>query len=370
MSSLWSQIRKDFLITDKYLYFDHAAGGPVPRPVREAVEQYYREQAEEADFAWMKWVQRREEVRQKAARFIGADPSEITFTSSTSQGMNYVAELLASQGTVLTNTSEFPSSTVPWVWRKAKMIWQEPEKNGVLPLSHLKTILTPEIKTILTSFVQYATGFRQDLAKLSAIKENRFLVVNATQGFGAFPIDVQEMKIDFLVTNSYKWLLAGYGGGILYLRKAWLEKFAPQTVGWRSAADPEKMDNRHLELNPDAMRYELGCPNFPGIFAVGAAIDYLTAIGMDKISKRILELTDFLIQGLDQMGVEVASSREPAHRSGIVIFKSQDPKTLWKKLMAEGICVSARGEGIRVAPHFYNTEEELGRFLKALKRFI
>lgn len=369
MASLWQTLRKDFSITKKYLYFDHAAGGPVPRPVLETAQKYYQEHANEADFAWVKWINKREEVRARVAQFIGADPSEITFISSTSQGMNYVAELLGDQGAVQMSKSEFPSSTVPWLWRKTKVIWQEPESNGVLPVSKIKQAATSEVKTIVTSAVQYATGFRQDLQTLGKNKGNRFLVVNATQALGAFELNVEKMNIDFLMTNSYKWMLAGYGGGILYLRKKWLKKFRPQTVGWRSMIEPEaRMDNRSMDLHPQALRYEIGCPSFPSIFAVGAAAEYFSQIGMTKISERILDLTGYLIEGLEKLGYEVTSPKKDAQRSGIVVFRHMQPKILWKKLLNEKVCVSPRGTGIRVAPHFYNTYDELDRFLKILVR--
>ncbi len=349
----------------KWIYLDHASGGPIPRPVLQASRRYLKEHFELGDLSWAAWIKRREEVRKKAARLINADPSEITFIQSTSQGMNLIADLLADQGAVLTNASEFPASTLPWIWRKARMIWQNPE-NSAIRLDTLRKLLSPEVKTILTSFVQYATGFRQDLEALGRIKGNRFLVVNATQGFGAFPINVKRAKIDFLCTNSYKWLMAGYGGGILYMKKDWMRKFKPSQVGWRSMREPELMDNRRLDLKPEASRYELGCPSFPSIFALGAAVDYLSEIGIEKISRRILELTDFLIDGLERSGLEVVSPRERTHRSGIVVFKMSHAEKVCRRLLRDHIYVSPRGAGIRVAPHCYNTFEEIETFLNAL----
>jgi len=366
MASIWAKIRTDFPITKKCVYLDHAAGGPIPRPVFEKIQKYYEENAQESDFAWPKWVKRREGVRQKVARFIHADPDEIAFTSSTSQGMNLVAELLADRGEVLTNTCEFPSSTLPWIWRKAKIVWQKPAM-GKVSLRQLGSLLSPSVRTVVTSFVQYGTGYRQDLAALGKMKGKRFLVVNATQGFGAFPIDVRLWNADFLVTNSYKWLMAGYGGGVLYIRKKWLDRLSPESVGWRSVKFPERIDNRKIDLSRKASRYEGGCPSFPTIFGVGAAVDYLSAIGKSKIAKRILQLTDFLITGLENKGFEILTPLEKKHRSGIVIFKSKNAVNLWQKLLKNKIYVSLRGGGIRVAPHFYNSFEEIDKLLKILK---
>ena len=366
MSSFWQTIRSDFPVTKNCIYLDHASGGPVPRPVHEKVSRYYQEHSERADFAWPGWMKQKEDARQKVARFINAEPSEIAFVQNTSHAMNLIAELLAGEGEVLTNTGEFPSSTLPWLWRKAKMIWQEPE-NFSISLEGMKRLLKTPVKTILTSFVQYASGFRQDLEAVGKIKKGRYFVVNATQGFGALKVDVKRWNADFLCTNSYKWLLAGYGGGVLYIRKKWLSKFKPSSIGWRSMRVPEAMNNRLLDPKPEASRCELGSPPFPVIFAMGAAVEYLSGIGTERIEKRILELTDFLIEGLVKKGFDVVSPREPERRSGIVVFKTKDPQKLWRKLLTKKIYVSPRGAGIRVAPHFYNSFEEMDTFLKEMK---
>ncbi len=369
MSSFWQKIRSDFPLTKKWVYLDHASGGPLPKPVYEKSLQYYKTHFKEADLAWPQWVEKREEVRRKVAHFIQAEPEEIAFTQSTSQGMNLIVELIAPKGTVLTNTSEFPSSTLPWLWRNARVIFQK-EERGRIPLAKLKTLLTPSVKTVVTSFVQYATGFRQDLEALGKIKGSRFLVVNATQGFGAFPLDVEKSRIDFLCTNSYKWLMAGYGGGILYIRKKWLSKFRPASVGWRSMNHPEAMNNRKLDLRRDAGRYELGCPNFPAIFSLGAAIAYLSQIGIKKISNRILDLTGFAIESLERKGFEVITPREKQNRAGIVVFKINKAQKICRQLLRQNIYVSPRGAGIRIAPHFYNTFEEIESFIRQLSRFV
>ncbi len=366
MNSFWKKIRKDFPITRAHLYLDHAAGGPVPAPVQARIQETLKENAREADFAWPRWMKRAEHYRALAAKFLNAEPEEIAFTHSTSQSMNAVAEMIAGEGAVLTNTSEFPSSTLPWIWRKARMIYQEPEAYGHLPLSKMKALMAPGVTTLLTSYVQYATGFRQDLQAVGKMKGSRYLAVNATQALGAFPVDVRAWKADFVCANSYKWLMAGYGGGLLYVRKPLLKKLRPLSIGWRSVKDPDAMDNRKTDLRSSAARYEFGCPSFLTIFSVGATIEYLSGIGMDKISARILDLTAYAAERLQVRGFEILSPLEDKFRSGIVIVKVDQPQTVWKRLLGQGIFVSPRGGGLRLGPHFYNTHEEMDAFVQAL----
>ncbi len=362
----WGAIRKDFPVTERFTYLDHASASPMPRPVYEAVLRYYNELGSFADFSWGRWIERREEIRQKTARFIGAKPEEIAFTSSTSHGMNLIAELIADRGGVLTNALEFPATTVPWIHRKANMKFLEP-KGGVISVEAIKENLNPKTKTVLTSFVQYQNGFRTDLEAIGRIKADRFFVVNAAQGFGYLPIDVRAAKIDFLVTNSYKWLMAGHGGGILYVNKKWIRKFRPHSAGWQSVLKPEFFDNRHVVLKPTAARYEYGSPPFPSIFAIGAAIEYISELGVEQVWQRIKFLTDALIGELQKHHFEISSPLGPKMRSGIVVFGVKNAVKLTNQLLARRFYVSPRGEGIRVAPHMYNTEEEIFSFVKALK---
>lgn len=365
MSSFWQKLRKDFPITGRTIYLDHASAGPVSRPAAESYAAYARTHLERADYSWPEWIHKREEVRALAARLINAHPDEIAFTSSTSHGMNMVAELLAGRGSVLTNDAEFPTTTVPWLWRKSKLLFQ-PQENYAVSTVTLKEKLKPGVRTILTSWVQYATGYRQDLEALGKLKKNRFLVVNATQGLGALQADVEKWQADFLCTNSYKWMMGGYGCGLLYVRRKWLERLKPQGAGWRSVREPDRMDNRATNLRADAGRYEWGCPPFPVIFAMGAAMDYVMQIGLARIEKRILELTAFTRESLSKAGFEIISPAEAL--SGITVFRVKQAPLLFKKLLSQGVYVSARGEGIRIAPHFYNTFEEIETAVSKIKK--
>jgi len=365
MAAFWKKIRSDFPIVKKTLYLDHASAGPIAKPVAEAYAEYAQNHLNRADECWPAWVRRREEVRALAAKFIGAKPQEIAFTSSTSHGMNMIAELLSKKGGVLMNTAEFPSSSVPWLWRKARVIFQD-APHGQVPLEILRKKLNSKIKTIVTSWVQYASGYRQDLVALGKMKGDRFLVINSTQGLGALKADVEKWQADFLCTNSYKWLMGGYGGGLLYVREKWLKEMPPLSAGWRSIQQADRMDNQRVDLRQDAGRYEWGCPAFPVIFALGAAMNYLMQIGRERIEERILELTRQTRLMLSEADFEVLSSEY--HLSGITVIKLPRAQHVARQLLSEGIYVSARGPGIRVAPHFYNTFEEIETLVAQLKR--
>ncbi len=139
----------------------------------------------------------------------------------------------------------------------------------------------PRTATIAISHVQFSNGCRQDLDAFGRIKGRRHLVVCGSQSVGAFPVDVRTSGIDALATAGHKWLGAGFGAGFCYVSQALLDARPPRAIGWMSGDDPFAFDNRHLRLLPSNARTEMGCPPFGPIFALGAAVDYLSGIGID-----------------------------------------------------------------------------------------
>ncbi len=369
MSVDWSALRKDFPVTRKWLYLDHASAGPLPKLVYEEGMACLKEYHTLSDLSFDRWIERREEVRRKVARLIGAKPQEIGFTHSTSEGMNIIADHLAHAREVVVGELEFPSSTVPWLYRGLPVRWVR-ARDGLLPVKDYQKKMGKRGGVVLSSYVQFINGFRQDLIALGAAKKSHSFVVNATQGLGVFPIDVRSCRIDALATNSYKWFLGGYGGGFVYISEKLLAAGKPAYAGWRSVRSKTPYGNRDFTLREDAARCEYGCPNFLNIFMMGRVLDYQREIGYDNIRRRILALTDELIQGLQALGLTIASPLLKEHRSGIVVFAHPAPMALAKQLLRRRVFVSPRGAGIRVAPHFYNNSADIQKFLRILKSVL
>src|SRR5581483_4764141 len=165
-----------------------------------------------------------------------------------------------------------------------------PAADGVVRLESFEKSHAPRAASIAVSHVQFSNGCRLDLPALGLIKAHRHLVVSGSQSVGAFPLDVRSCAVDALATTGQKWLCAGHGAGFLYIAKPLLERFPPRSAGWMSVRDPFSFANHKLDLLPSNARTEAGSPPLPGIFALGAAIDYLTKIGIEAIGTRVLEL--------------------------------------------------------------------------------
>ena len=367
MDPVWKELREDFPATRSQIYLNAAAASPTPRPVAQAVAGFYRDLEQGGDRYWDDWLARVEEIRIKVAGFINADPDEIAFVPNTSTGINLIADLIAGLGPVLTDEMEFPTVTLPWIHRGVHVDFV-PAIEGIVRIESFAPQSAPRAVTIALSQVQFANGCRQDLKAFGAIKANRHFVVCGSQGIGAFPVDVKESAIDAFATAGHKWLCAGYGAGFVYISRALLEKHPPRAIGWLSVQDPFSFENRQPRVLPSNRRVEMGCPAFGPIFALGAAIDYLSAIGSDKIAERVLFLNELLTFRLERKGFSVLSPGG-SYRSGQTLVETEDPERCAAALREKGILVTPKPEGIRISTHFYNSEEDVETAVQALVEY-
>jgi len=365
----WSQIRALFPAAERYTYLNTAAAPPISLLAAREGKRYYDEMAEHADVAWDRWLSQVEEVREKLAKFLHAEPRSIAFTYSTSHGMNLIAGILQHCGDVLCPADEFPSCTLPWLQQRYRVHFVRSRDCGVIDLEDVQRSITAKTRILVASYVQFATGFRQGLVSMGRLCRGRKLifVVDATQGMGVFPIDVVASNIDFLVFSGYKWAQAGYGVGGLYIAPRFLNTNSLPVAGWWSVRDPEAVINDRLDLKETAAALEVGCPHFAGIFALGGALALFEKIGAVQIEQRIHQLTDYLHQRLDKEGLKIASPRIRDQRSGITIIEMRNAPEVVKSLAEKKIIVSARGKGLRVSVHVFNNFDDIDHLVAALR---
>lgn len=365
MSRDWDDLRRDFPGTRERVYLNAAAASITPKWVREAVARYQTELEEGGDDHWDLWLAQMEVVRERVARFIGAQADEIAFVTNASLGMNILADLVAADGPIISDELEFPTVTLPFIHRGAQAQFI-PAIEGELRLEMFDEVHAKRAATIVVSHVQFSNGFRLDLEALGGLKGRRPLIVCGSQSLGAFEVDVKAMQIDGLACSGHKWLGAGYGAGFVYVSKELLKR-PPRDLGWRSVKDPFSFNNRAGVPVPAARRYELGCPAFPAIFALGAAVSYLDGIGRDRIQARVLQLNTVLTSALRHEGFEVLSP-SGSGRSGQTLVAADDPRGVTEYLRNKGIMVTQKDEGIRVCTHFFNNDEDIEKFVAALKQ--
>ena len=363
----WDEIRKEFPVTLHSTYLNTAAAGPLAKATQEAATQYYKSMMQDGDIHWDRWLAQREEVRNKVAAFINAEPEEVALTTNTSSGMNVIVDALESRGQVISNELEFPVSTLPWMNRGIDVHFVRAVA-GKINIEDIQRKMNQRCGVISLSHVQFSNGFRMDLEELGNAKREHALVVNASQSAGVFEIDVKRMKIDALCSTGHKWMLSGYGSGFVYLSRELQQQSKPRSIGWLSMQEPYDMKNDELNLRSDvAARTELGCPHFAGIFALGASIDLLSSVGMNLIQERALALNTVLTNRLVEEGWDVLSPVGHHERSAETLVAAAEPAVLTNKLAKEKIIVTEKRQGIRVATDFFNNEADIDRLIAALK---
>ena len=243
--------------------------------------------------------------------------------------------------------------------------------DGSLRVSDVESRLLPKTRLVSLSSVHYLTGAVLDVDGMGRMLRRRGVLfcVDAIQSLGALPLSVR--RVDFLAADAHKWLLGPEGIAIVYVRRERMRGLFPSTLGWRSVREPYDFQARRLEFPDSAARYEPGSPNALGLVGLHAALSLLDRVGIEKIAGRIALLHGVLRSALLERGCEVLGP-SAGPRSGILSLRmpGRDMKRLHKALLRRKILVSLRSDSagpcLRVSPHFYNTEGELGRLLEAL----
>lgn len=368
--------RDQFPVTQNWVFLDHAAVAPLSLPAQTALVEWADDAARNGSVHLTRWTARVRQVREAAARLIGAGLDEIAFVKNTSEGICFVAEGFPWNpgDNVVTAAEEYPSNLYPWINLKhrgvelrrvatrERRIWPE----DLLAATDSRTRL------VAISFVEYASGYRNDLEAIGTACRQRGIcfLVDAIQGLGVLPLSVQAWPVDFLSADGHKWLLGPEGAGIFYIRKELIDFLHPISVGWKSVVGAIDFSTIDFRLKASAGRWESGSLNVGGIVSMGASIDLLLKAGIDHVAERVLGLTDYLCDRLRQEKFDVYSSRRSQDRSGIVsiAIPAQAMDACLRACRDDAIIIAQRAGRLRVSPHFYNSDEEMDRLVRALVR--
>jgi cysteine desulfurase/selenocysteine lyase len=370
-------IRQHFPVTARWAYLDHAAVAPLSQPALDALTAWAQDITANGDVHHGQWMRQVEEVRHLAGTLLNADPLDLAFIKNTSEGIGLIAEGIPWQAgdNVVTSCDEYPANVYPWMnlARRGVEVRLVPSREGRVVLDDLAAAMDSRTRLLTISFVEFATGFRNDLDALSALCQQRGILffVDAIQGLGVFPLDVQRTPIDFLAADGHKWLVSPEGAGLLYVRREHIDRLHPVGVGWNSVVRPLDFSTIDFSLKPHAGRWESGSLNVGGILALGASLRLLLDVGIPVIARRVLGLTDYLCERARREGLTVFSSRSVSERSCIVSLDAPGtrytPLEIVRRCRAEGMAINQRGGRLRISPHCYNTIEEIDRLLDLLR---
>lgn len=403
--------RKEFPITKKYAYLNHAGVAPASLSFCNATNKWLEDFVSNGvDFPT--WRKRAATCRRRFANLIGCSPREVAFVRNTSHGLALIAEGLSwkkgDRVVIMDKHYEYPANIFPWKHvadrprffelgneqgkRKGKkesrllelVRLETPE--GIIPLDELRRILETGPRLLAISSAQFGTGAVADLEEIGKMcKDNGVIFcVDGIQSVGVVPLNVKDLGIDILAADSHKWMLGVMGMGVLYVDKKLLEhppKIRPVVTGWKSVQGAWEFLNENEDLRTDARQFEEGSLPYALIEGLSASLHLLHEVSVQAISRRVGELVAHLAGELEK--IDCAVSPRPEHRHHILTFEHPAIRKVYRKhdekkrndafvadLKRMGIIVTERHHGVRVSPHFYNTREELDKLVSATEEIL
>ena len=375
-----SDIRSRLPRLERGASFNHA--GIAPQPKSDAVEAAERIRAERPYtelFAHISGLPRR--IREGWAKMLNVQPVEIGITHHTAEGVNVIAQGLdwRAGDRILTIDVEYPSNVYPWwnVRDRGVEVVTIGEHAGRVDLDELIDAIDERTRLVAVSHVQFASGCTIDLLKLGAACRARgvILFVDVAQSLGALPVDLS--LADAAAWPTWKWQMGPIGMGGLYVSQGLIDQIRPAFVGTDGMIRGKDYLDYRFEFRPGAARFEYSSANVLGLIGVDEAVGRLAPLfepGVEPspaATRRIFANADQIIERVKRLGFEPFSTTDANQRSGIVMFDSRhDPEAVVKGLEARGIDAACRGGRLRLAPHFYNNDDDVDGLIEALGEII
>ncbi len=386
-------IREDFPTTKELNYLATCGAAPPLKPMLEAIKAAWDSKLREGTIlcGTSSMLQFMEEGRRHASNLIGAGAEEIAFVRGNNDAMNVIASMLhwEKNDNVILNDMEYAGGVIPWMrQQKLRQIEIKCVKNrgGAINLEDIEEAIDENTKVISICHVHTSNGYKNNLEKLGRIAKDRgvYLVVNASQSLGAVEINVEKMNIDFITCSAYKWALGPPGTGLMFIRKELLDDFEPPFVGIgqeeRSFQDPDFNYHEYTpsSLAKSARKFEYGGHQMAtGIIGLVEALKYLDKLDIQNITRRNTHLIQYLIKSLKQLNVDLPSWIDDESKIGshVGISTPVPAKKLFESLKEQKILTITRKgyenqELLRIAPHFFNTLDEIDELTNALSKIL
>ena len=361
------------------IYLNNASTGPLPARTLEAVDAFNKLRTEPYRISDADELGTVRKSRELVAKLIGASPTEIACMVNTTYGINVAARALpiGEGDVVLSYGREFPANVYPWMAleRRGVRFEQIPcDVDGLPDEAWLYQALDREgVKVVSISWVQFANGYRTDLAALGRECHARgiYFVVDAIQGLGAATLDVHACDIDILACGGQKWLLSPWGTGFAYVKEELIRQLEPGVVGWmatRGSEDFSRLVDYDFTYYDDARRFEVVTLPYQDFAGFNSSLELLLELGPEAVERHVAGLVDMAVEWASSRGdVRLVTPADAARRAGIVAMVPRgDVRAASERLTEAKIAHSLREGAIRLAPHCYNTEEEVGTALAVM----
>ncbi|HEX4487649.1 MAG TPA: aminotransferase class V-fold PLP-dependent enzyme [Terriglobales bacterium] len=277
---------------------------------------------------------------------------------------------------LITDGLNFPSNDYIYhtLERQGAQVVPVPSVDGMtIPREAILNAIDERTQLVSISHVAFRSSYLHDLAPIiqRAHDVGAYVIADLYQSAGIVPLDVSKLEVDFATGGSVKWLLGGPGSGYLYVRPDLDAKLQPAATGWAAHAQPFEFVNGPIEYAPDIRRFLNGTPNVPAMYSARSGYEIVNQIGVSAIRAKSKRQTQDLIARADEASLTVRSPRDPELRGGTVILDVPNGREVTTELGRRNILVDFRpGAGIRIAPHFYTSDEEISHTIGELKAIV
>ena len=353
------EYRERFPILAETTYLINHSLGAMPAAAEERVLEYARTWNTRGVRAWEEsWWDLPLTVGDQIARLIGAPPGSVSMHQNVTIAEAVVVSCFSFEGPrrrVVYEEGNFPSVRYLYQAQRGADILVAADAEGVVEAIDERTLLVP------VTHVLYKTGEIQDVEAIvaKAHQQGALVVLDAYQSVGTVPLDVTALGVDFAVGGSVKWLCGGPGAAWLYVRPDLAATLEPALTGWQAHARPFAFEAEQ-DYAEGAARFLTGTPNVPALYAATAGYDVVEEVGVERIRNRSQEQTALLVELLDEAGFPAGGPHDPERRGGTVVVQVPGSKRVNRELAERGVICDWRPDvGLRLGPHFFNTDDEL-----------
>ncbi|MFN2590340.1 MAG: aminotransferase class V-fold PLP-dependent enzyme [Actinomycetota bacterium] len=373
--------REEFPVVADKAYLISASLGPVSRRAQRYLQEYIDAWASKGapDNVWPEDVfPRMGAVKRTFGAMVGADPDEVAITVNLSLALSTVASCIdfSKRRRIILSELDFPTDghvALAHRARGAEVVFLKSPDGLTVPAEAYIDAIDDDTALVIVNRVLYRTSSLIDAKRICAAARDAgaWSFVDDFHGAGIIPVDVHEMGCDFYSTGVLKWLCGGPGLTFLYARRDLLPRLEPTVTGWFATAEPFSFDLQHLDYHATARRLEHGTPAAPVAFIAQGGLDIITEVGPERIRPRVQDLVDYLVARADDADLAVRSPRDRDARGGLVnIGLGTDAEKVCHALLERDVCTDFRGDGLRVSPHFFNTEEDIDRLFAGLREIL
>ncbi len=372
--------RKEFPTLATTVHMISHSLGAMPRRTYARMQEYAETWASRGIRAWEEgWWEMPVAVGDLIGRIIGAGAGEVVIQQNVSTCVATVLSCFDWSGRrnkIVSEAANFPSNLYQCHALEklgARVMTVESNDGMGVPLEQMLAAIDGETLLVFVSHVLFRSSFIQDLEAITrrAHEVGAMVLADIYQSAGAVPVDVRGLGIDFATGGSVKWLCGGPGAGYLCVRRDLWPKLEPRFTGWVAHARPFGFETGEIDYAHDAFRFLNGTPAIPAMYAARSGYEIIAEIGVEKIRAKSLRQTAKLIGLAEEAGFRVNSPKHADERGGTVVIDVPDGARVTQELLRRNFLVDFRpGAGIRVAPHFYSTDEEVEWIIREMRAIV